>query len=102
MGPLWRHLVYFLRAGSLSARFLRERSEVIGPGVFAMADARYLGLTPAQWACLPLFALGVTLLARLSSQGREPPAVPPAFSRGDPPRSSVDREGAASDASDEG
>jgi phosphatidylglycerol:prolipoprotein diacylglycerol transferase len=81
--------------------FLRERSEVLVPGVVATADARYLGLTPAQWACLPLFALGVTLLARLPTQGREPPPAPAAFLRGDPPGSNVDREGAAGDPRDE-
>ena len=81
--------------------FLRERSEVLVPGVVATADARYLGLTPAQWACLPLFALGVALLVRLPTQGREPPPAPAAFFQGDPPGSNVDREGAAGDARDE-
>jgi phosphatidylglycerol:prolipoprotein diacylglycerol transferase len=38
----------------------------------ARPDERYLGLTPAQWACLATAALGVYLWRR-----REPPASPP-------------------------
>jgi phosphatidylglycerol:prolipoprotein diacylglycerol transferase len=30
-------------------------------------DLRYAALTPAQWACLALFVLGLALLARLRS-----------------------------------
>jgi len=77
--------------------FLRERSEVMAPGIVASADARYLGLTPAQWACLPLFALGVALLARMRSRGFALPAVPAAFTA-----SRVNGDGAPRDARDEG
>jgi phosphatidylglycerol:prolipoprotein diacylglycerol transferase len=59
--------------------FFRERSDAFAPGSFATGDARYLGLTPAQWACLPLLAIGVTLLVRLRNEGTEVPPVPAAF-----------------------
>jgi phosphatidylglycerol:prolipoprotein diacylglycerol transferase len=59
--------------------FLRERSGVaIGPYTSG-GDARYAGLTPAQWACIPLFTLGVVLLVRSRSQGTTPPPVPTRF-----------------------
>jgi phosphatidylglycerol:prolipoprotein diacylglycerol transferase len=61
--------------------FLRERSEIVGADLVAAADARYLGLTPAQWACVPLFAIGATLLVRAKSEGCDVPPVPPAFKR---------------------
>ncbi len=42
----------------------------------AVADARYLGLTPAQWFCFALLGAGVfTLWRALSSEGSEPPVV---------------------------
>jgi phosphatidylglycerol:prolipoprotein diacylglycerol transferase len=28
-------------------------------------DATYAGLTPAQWACIPLFVLGIVFVARV-------------------------------------
>jgi phosphatidylglycerol:prolipoprotein diacylglycerol transferase len=81
--------------------FLRERSEVIEPDLVALADARYLGLTPAQWACFPLFSLGVALLVRSRREGTELPPVPRAFRRIEPP-SDVDGESPAGDARHEG
>ena len=36
----------------------------------AGGDLRYAGLTPAQWACIALFGVGVTLAARLQRQQR--------------------------------
>jgi phosphatidylglycerol:prolipoprotein diacylglycerol transferase len=62
--------------------FLRERPESVAPGLFGTGDVRYLGLTPAQWACLPLFSLGIHLLMRMRSEGTALPAVPPAFVAG--------------------
>ena len=59
--------------------FLRERPEAVAPGIFATGDARYLGLTPAQWACLPLLVVGITLLVRMRREGQALPAVPAAF-----------------------
>jgi phosphatidylglycerol:prolipoprotein diacylglycerol transferase len=56
--------------------FLRERAGVSEGGLIAGGDARYFGLTPAQWGCLPLFAIGLALLVRLPRQSTEPPAVP--------------------------
>jgi phosphatidylglycerol:prolipoprotein diacylglycerol transferase len=56
--------------------FLRERSGVSIAGFASGGDARYLGLTPAQWACLPLLALGVALLVRARREGTEPPPAP--------------------------
>jgi phosphatidylglycerol:prolipoprotein diacylglycerol transferase len=59
--------------------FLREPAvRNLGRGV-ASGDARYSGLTPAQWGCLPLFALGIVLLVRARSQGTAPPAAPARF-----------------------
>lgn len=49
--------------------FMRAREgDVLG------ADARYLGLTPAQWGCLGLLAVGLYFL-RYASRHREIPAV---------------------------
>jgi phosphatidylglycerol:prolipoprotein diacylglycerol transferase len=61
--------------------FLRARpGESAGP--FAVAgDARYFSLTPAQWGCLPLFALGVGLYLHSRRAGSALPAVPAAFAR---------------------
>jgi phosphatidylglycerol:prolipoprotein diacylglycerol transferase len=81
--------------------FLRERPDSVAPGLFGAGDARYLGLTPAQWACLPLLALGIALLVRMQSKGHALPAVPDAFvvTRGS---SGVDGDGRGGDARDEG
>jgi phosphatidylglycerol:prolipoprotein diacylglycerol transferase len=81
--------------------FLRERPDAFAPGSFASGDARYIGLTPAQWACLPLLAIGVTLLVRTKTAGMDVPPVPAAFapkSRG----SGVEDERSAGNARDEG
>ena len=60
--------------------FLRERAGTsVGHSLLASGDARYFGLTPAQWGCLPLFALGVALLRRARGAGTEPPPVPEPF-----------------------
>jgi phosphatidylglycerol:prolipoprotein diacylglycerol transferase len=60
--------------------FLRERSGVaIGPFTSG-GDARYAGLTPAQWACFPMLALGIALLLRARRQGITQPPVPAKFS----------------------
>jgi phosphatidylglycerol:prolipoprotein diacylglycerol transferase len=80
--------------------FLRERPDVSSPGLFALGDARYLGLTPAQWACIPLLGLGITLLVRMRGQGEALPAVPAAFSRQG--GSGVDGDSPPGDARDEG
>jgi len=81
--------------------FLRERPEVSAPGLIAAGDARYLGLTPAQWACVPLLALGITLLVRMRGQGQGLPPVPSAFAPAERP-SGVDGDRSAGDARDEG
>jgi phosphatidylglycerol:prolipoprotein diacylglycerol transferase len=41
----------------------------------ALPDRRYLGLTPAQWACLATFALGVHLW-RLGARAPSSPTPP--------------------------
>jgi phosphatidylglycerol:prolipoprotein diacylglycerol transferase len=57
--------------------FLRERTGVnVGSALLAGGDARYFALTPAQWGCLPLLALGVVLLVRAPRAGIDPPPVP--------------------------
>ncbi|HEX5098131.1 MAG TPA: prolipoprotein diacylglyceryl transferase family protein [Polyangiaceae bacterium] len=57
--------------------FLRERTGVnVGSALLAGGDARYFALTPAQWGCLPLLALGVVLLVRAPRAGVDPPPVP--------------------------
>ncbi|HEY3494589.1 MAG TPA: prolipoprotein diacylglyceryl transferase family protein [Polyangiaceae bacterium] len=76
--------------------FLRVRPGE-GAGPFAAAgDVRYLGLTPAQWGCLPLLALGVGAFLQLRRSGTALPPVPAAFARSGP-----DPEGAGSDSRDE-
>lgn len=51
--------------------FLRSTDLVI-------SDARHLGLTPAQWASVPLFIVGVVLLTRALGQPEAPLPPPPA------------------------
>jgi len=63
--------------------FLRERSAGAGD-VHGAIDPRYGYLTPAQWECFLLLALGIVLLRRLqraieSGRGFEPATVPKAF-----------------------
>ncbi|HEX6765454.1 MAG TPA: prolipoprotein diacylglyceryl transferase family protein [Polyangiaceae bacterium] len=81
--------------------FLRERSDV-APEIYGGADARYVGLTPAQWACVPLFAVGITLLVRMRGRGHELPLVPVQFGAAVKPPSGVDRDRPVGDARDEG
>lgn len=56
--------------------FLREPENAGIPGYLAGGDARYLGLTPAQWGCVPLLLLGLVLLVRSRREGSEPPPAP--------------------------
>jgi phosphatidylglycerol:prolipoprotein diacylglycerol transferase len=81
--------------------FLRERPDSVAPGLFGSGDARYLGLTPAQWACLPLFSLGVVLLVRMRKAGHALPPVPRAFVA-EHGSSGVDGEGPRGNARDKG
>lgn len=37
------------------------------------SDPRYGGLTPAQWACMPLFVLGIVVATRLRTGRSDPP-----------------------------
>jgi phosphatidylglycerol:prolipoprotein diacylglycerol transferase len=64
-----------------SLDFLRESEHAAVAGVAAGGDARYLGLTPAQWGCVPLLALGLYLLRRSRTSGTELPPVPRKFRR---------------------
>ena len=57
--------------------FLRARPGIVSGGLSAGGDARYFGLTPAQWGCVPLFVLGIALLLRARQSGTAPPPVPP-------------------------
>lgn len=59
--------------------FLREKSGVVVGQFSAGGDARYAALTPAQWGCLPLLAVGLVLLSRAPKQGTALPPVPPRF-----------------------
>jgi phosphatidylglycerol---prolipoprotein diacylglyceryl transferase len=77
--------------------FLREREDAAVAGLIAGGDARYLGLTPAQWCCVPLLGLGLYLLHRSRTSGTELPPVPEKFRR-----SRAKRESAASHASTDG
>jgi len=57
--------------------FLRERTGVnVGSALLAGGDARYFALTPAQWGCIPLLALGVLLLVRAPRAGFAPLPAP--------------------------
>jgi phosphatidylglycerol:prolipoprotein diacylglycerol transferase len=63
--------------------FLREHATVPGH-VQGAIDPRYGGLTPAQWECFLLLALGLVLLRRVLTEldrgrGFEPAQVPRAF-----------------------
>jgi phosphatidylglycerol:prolipoprotein diacylglycerol transferase len=74
--------------------FLRERENMPVAGIVAGGDARYVGLTPAQWGCVPLLALGLYLLLFVAKRaGTELPPVPAALRR-----SSAKPEGAGGDA----
>jgi phosphatidylglycerol:prolipoprotein diacylglycerol transferase len=77
--------------------FLREREGVPVLGIVDSGDARYLALTPAQWAAIPLGALGVYLLLASRRNGTELPLVPVAFRR-----LRAEPEPAGSDAGGEG
>jgi phosphatidylglycerol:prolipoprotein diacylglycerol transferase len=77
--------------------FLRERQDAAIAGLVAGGDARYLGLTPAQWCCLPLLGLGLYLLHVSRKSGTELPPVPEKFRR-----SRAKRERPASDSSTNG
>jgi phosphatidylglycerol:prolipoprotein diacylglycerol transferase len=59
--------------------FLRERAGVAVGAYAAGGDARYLGLTPAQWGCVPLLLLGVALLVHTRREGSDPPPALPRF-----------------------
>jgi len=53
----------------------------------ARPDARYLGLTPAQWACLATAALGFHIWRRAALDPPAPPPAGPAASSTQPPPS---------------
>ncbi|HEX6767196.1 MAG TPA: prolipoprotein diacylglyceryl transferase family protein [Polyangiaceae bacterium] len=80
--------------------FLREGPDTTGTGIVP-GDARYFGLTPAQWACFPLLVLGITLLLRMKGEGQALPAVPAAFRTAPAPGSGVEGDGTGGDARDE-
>jgi phosphatidylglycerol:prolipoprotein diacylglycerol transferase len=61
--------------------FLRERAGVPVGLYTAGGDARYAALTPAQWGCIPLLALGIVLLLRAPKQGTALPPVPARLSQ---------------------
>jgi phosphatidylglycerol---prolipoprotein diacylglyceryl transferase len=68
--------------------FLRERQSAAGD-LHGAIDPRYFFLTPAQWECFALFALGAYLLAQLRRRvaaggGFEPPVVPTALAAAEP------------------
>jgi phosphatidylglycerol---prolipoprotein diacylglyceryl transferase len=75
--------------------FLRARPDESAGPFAVLGDARYFGLTPAQWCSVPLFALGLYLYRRSRSGGSELPPVPAAFQRSgaDPERSGGDARG---------
>jgi phosphatidylglycerol:prolipoprotein diacylglycerol transferase len=55
--------------------FLRENEA--SAGALAGGDPRYGGLTPAQWACFGLFALGIFMVQKARSGEASLPAPPP-------------------------
>jgi len=64
--------------------FLRIHEPERVAGVLLTPDARYAGLTPAQWACLALFGFSAWRLQRTLRSAGEPhafgaPALPAAF-----------------------
>lgn len=77
--------------------FLRIRENVFLPDFELLADRRYAGLTPAQWACLLLFTLGILVLRRtLASADKDAAFNAPAPPRGFAARASnahLDRGG---------
>jgi len=60
-----------------SLDFLRARSPVYVSGELVEVDARYVGLTPAQWACVGMLLLGIglALRARQERAARAAPAT---------------------------
>jgi phosphatidylglycerol---prolipoprotein diacylglyceryl transferase len=52
--------------------FLRAREPVVQGEGAASADARYLSLTPAQWASLALFGLGLGLFVYMRRHRTDP------------------------------
>ena len=75
--------------------FLRIQEPVLeANGQMAVVDPRYAGLTPAQWACFGLLAMGVyffvrTLHAAGSPAAFAPPPLPPEFSGSRPARAAT-------------
>jgi phosphatidylglycerol:prolipoprotein diacylglycerol transferase len=75
----------------------------------ARPDERYAGLTPAQWACMGAFAVGLWLLGRpsplLDFTGPPPPSPPEAPLSHDSPRdgqsASPHQDGSASASAEE-
>jgi phosphatidylglycerol---prolipoprotein diacylglyceryl transferase len=67
--------------------FLRVQEPIVEhSGLVATVDPRYAGLTPAQWACFGLLALGVYFFARALHGAGTPgafaaPPPPPEFTR---------------------
>ena len=56
-------------------RFLLDFFRAEENGGLVGGDPRYGGLTPAQWGCFGLFALGLAFLRASRRQGAEPPPV---------------------------
>lgn len=82
--------------------FLRIREPVLG-ALSMEADLRYAGLTPAQWACLPLLLSGLYLLQRSlgaarRGEGFDAPRPPLAFAAA---RSDADAQRGRGDPRDE-
>jgi phosphatidylglycerol:prolipoprotein diacylglycerol transferase len=69
--------------------FLRIREPVSSAGLELVPDARYAGLTPAQWASLGLAAFGAWLLARVLASASSDAAFAPPPSPGGSGRSSA-------------
>lgn len=72
---------------------VRDPARILGHWV--TPDVRYVGLTPAQWACLALFAFGAVLLVRVNASRESPSAYAP-------PRSDSDAQGGWRDPRGEG